>query len=141
MIVETREIGLSTPAGYSCHDLTEIVTGFIEEVGLDQGTVTVFCSGSTGALTTVEYEPGLVVDLETLFERIAPQDATYRHNERWHDGNGHSHVRASLVGPSITVPIVGGRPALGTWQQIVFLDLDRPARDRRLVVTMMGTAG
>ena len=138
MIVETREIGLSTPPGTSCHDLTEHVAGFVSEVGLDGGTVTVFCPGSTGALTTVEYEPGLVVDLEVLFERIAPQDATYQHNERWHDGNGHSHVRASLVGPSITVPVVEGRLTLGTWQQIVFLDCDLPARERRLVVQMMG---
>ena len=97
-----------------------------------------FVPGSTAGLTTVEFEPGLVRDLPVAFERIAPRDATYHHEETWHDGNGHSHVRASTIGPSLTVPVAAGGLVLGTWQQIILVDFDNRARERRVVVTVLG---
>jgi secondary thiamine-phosphate synthase enzyme len=110
----------------------------ISEAGLKRGTVTVFVQGSTAALTTVEYEPGLISDLRGLFERLAPGDAQYQHDQRWHDGNGHSHLRASLLGPSLTIPFADGFMTLGTWQQIVVLDFDNRPRHREIVVQIMG---
>jgi secondary thiamine-phosphate synthase enzyme len=100
--------------------------------------VLVFVPGATAALTTVEFEPGLVRDLPELFERIAPRDRPYHHDETWHDGNGHSHVRASLLGPSLTVPVQGGKLLLGTWQQIVLVDFDNRPHRRELVVQLSG---
>jgi secondary thiamine-phosphate synthase enzyme len=120
------------------HDITARVQAAVAESGLASGIATVFVPGSTGAVTTVEYEPGLVQDLQELFDRIAPEGPPYHHDQRWHDGNGHAHVRASLLGPSLTVPFEGGRLELGTWQQIVFLDFDPPARERRLRVKILG---
>ena len=136
-----RRIQLSTPPETSVHDLTPEVDRFLGEVGLPAGIVTLFCPGSTGGFTTVEYEPGLVEDLDELFSRIAPRSKEYAHNRRWGDGNGHSHCRASLLGPSLTVPVEEGALQLGTWQQIVFLDFDRPARDRTLLCQFMGRVG
>jgi secondary thiamine-phosphate synthase enzyme len=98
----------------------------------------VFNPGSTGAITTIEYEPGLVADLPAALERLFPKGMEYRHDETWHDGNGHSHVRASMMGPGLTVPIVDGRLTLGTWQQIVFVELDNKPHHRRIVVQMVG---
>jgi secondary thiamine-phosphate synthase enzyme len=94
--------------------------------------------GSTGALTTIEYEPGLLHDLPTALERVAPRETSYEHDKRWHDGNGHSHVRASILGPSLTVPFEDGKLILGTWQQIIFIELDVRARTRDLVVQIIG---
>jgi secondary thiamine-phosphate synthase enzyme len=122
-------------------EITGDVAERLADMRAAHGTVTVFCVGSTGALTTVEYEPGLVEDLHALFERLAPKDARYGHEERWHDGNGHSHVRASLLGPSLVIPVVDGRMTLGTWQQIIFIDFDVPARERELVVQFQGECG
>ena len=103
------------------------------------GTVTVFAVGSTAGITTTEYEPGLVNhDLKALFDKLAPEDGVYRHEETWHDDNGHSHVRASLLGPSLTVPLVNGRLTLGTWQQIILIDFDTRVRDRHVVVQVLG---
>ena len=141
MKVTMRRIQLSTPPGTSVHDLTSEVERSLGEVGLCEGIVTLFCPGSTGGFTTVEYEPGLVEDLDELFSRIAPRDREYAHNRRWGDGNGHSHCRASLLGPSLTVPVEEGALQLGTWQQIVFLDFDRPGRDRTLLCQFMGNVG
>ncbi|MBI4615375.1 MAG: YjbQ family protein [Planctomycetes bacterium] len=137
-IALARTIRLSTAAGYSCHDLTDDVRRHVAEAGLQEGIVTVFCTGSTGGVTTVEYEPGLVKDLAELFDRLAPEGPRYHHDDRWHDGNGHAHVRASLLGPSLTVPVAGGKLLLGTWQQIVFLDFDPPPREREIVVQILG---
>ncbi len=106
--------------------------------GLSDGIVTVFCPSSTSAVTTLEFESGAVRDLQRLFDEIAAPDRPYAHNQRWGDGNGHSHVRAALLGPSLTVPFVGGRLTLGTWQQIIYVDFDNRARQRRLVVQMIG---
>jgi secondary thiamine-phosphate synthase enzyme len=118
------------------------ITGHVQEVvqrqGFQEGQALVFVSGSTAGLTTLEYEPGLIEDLPAAFETIAPRDAHYRHEEAWHDGNGHSHVRASLLGPSLCVPFKGGRLLLGTWQQVVLVDFDNRPRQRQLVVQLTG---
>ena len=119
-------------------DLTPRVQEAIARTGLRSGTVTVFVPGSTAGVTTIEYEPGAVEDLRQLFDRIAPRDLPYRHEEAWHDGNGHSHVRAALLGPSLTLPFVDGRLRLGTWQQIIVVDFDNRARRREIHVQIMG---
>ncbi len=132
------EIPLSSRGDGDMHDVTQAVADVIETSGVREGLVNVFCPGSTGGVTTIEYEPGLRRDFPEAMERIAPREMRYAHDETWHDGNGHSHVRASLLGPSLSVPVSGGRPLLGTWQQIVFLDFDVRPRRRRLVVTVLG---
>lgn len=120
------------------HDITGPVAARIRESGVKSGIVTVFCPGSTSALTTIEYESGALSDLQRLFDEIAPPDRDYAHNLRWGDGNGHSHVRAALLGPSLVVPFVEGDLQLGTWQQIVFVDFDNRPRSRQLVVQIVG---
>jgi secondary thiamine-phosphate synthase enzyme len=107
-------------------------------VGLKNGLVTLFTPSSTSALTTAEYESGVVHDLQKLFDRLVPPNTEYRHNLRWGDGNGHAHARHALLGPSLTIPLVEGRLTLGTWQQIIFLDFDNRARSRSLVVQVLG---
>ena len=119
-------------------DLTPEIEGAVRSTGLSNGIVTVFIQGSTGAVTTIEFEPGLLQDLPEALERIAPQDAPYQHEERWHDGNGRSHVRASILGPDITIPFVEGKLTLGTWQQVVFVELDVRSRSRELIVQVVG---
>ena len=137
-MVHTGEIQLSTRGAGTVLDVTPEVAGEIKQAGIANGTVTVFVPGSTGGVTTVEFEDGLVRDLDELFERLAPQGPEYHHDARWGDGNGFSHCRASLLGPSLTVPVVDGELTLGTWQQIVFLDFDNRGRQRRLIVQVMG---
>jgi secondary thiamine-phosphate synthase enzyme len=137
-MVHTGEIQLSTRGAGTILDVTRQVAEEIGRAGIANGTVTVFVPGSTGGVTTVEFEDGLVRDLDELFERLVPQGPEYHHDARWGDGNGFSHCRASLLGPSLTVPVVGGELTLGTWQQIVFLDFDNRGRRRRLVVQVMG---
>jgi len=137
-MVITREIPLNTRGHCEIHDITSQIAGAVEDAGVRAGIVTVFCPGSTGGLTTIEYESGVLADLQQVFDEIAPPDRDYRHHLRWRDDNGHSHVRAALIGPSLTVPFVEGRLTLGTWQQIVFLDFDTRTRSRRLVVQVMG---
>lgn len=129
---------LSTEAGCTIYDITDEVARAVERAQLRNGVVLVFVPGSTGAITTIEYESGAVYDLAAAIERLFPQDIEYRHNLRWQDGNGHSHVRAAMIGPSLTVPLVDGRMVLGTWQQIVFVELDVRPRRRRIVVQVMG---
>jgi secondary thiamine-phosphate synthase enzyme len=119
-------------------DITGETGRAITNCGLKNGIATLFVMGSTAGLTTVEYEPGLVADLGDAFERVAPRDVPYAHNARWGDGNGHSHVRASMLGPSLTVPFEDGRPMLGTWQQIVLIDFDNRPRRRELAVQLIG---
>ena len=106
--------------------------------GVEDGIGLAFIAGSTAAITTVEYEPGLVKDLEEFFDKIAPVDHDYHHEQTWHDGNGHAHVRASLVGPSIAFPVSGGRPVLGTWQQLILIDFDNKPRSREVFVKVVG---
>ena len=132
------ELPLSSRGDGDMHDVTQAVAEIVQDSGVREGFVNVFCPGSTGGVTTIEYEPGLRRDFPEAMERIAPRDMRYAHDETWHDGNGHSHVRASLLGPSLSVPVSGGRPLLGTWQQIIFMDFDVRPRRRRLVVTVLG---
>jgi secondary thiamine-phosphate synthase enzyme len=137
-MVITRELKLRTKGHCDIQDITSQVTVAVRESGLQAGIVTAFCPGSTGGLTTIEYESGALADLKQVFDEIVPPDRDYRHHLRWGDDNGHSHVRSALIGPSLTVPFVEGNLALGTWQQIVFLDFDTRSRSRRLVVQMVG---
>ena len=119
-------------------DITSQVAGAVGEADIESGVATVFVTGSTAGVTTVEFEPGLVVDLETAFDRLIPRELEYRHHERWGDDNGHSHVRASLLGPSLAVPFNGGRLELGTWQQIVLIDFDTRPRSREYLIQIVG---
>jgi secondary thiamine-phosphate synthase enzyme len=136
--VVSKQISLNTQGEGDIIDITGTVSQAVSESGINNGVVTVFVPGATGALTTIEYEPGLLIDLPTILERIVPKNLVYEHEKRWHDGNGHSHVRASLIGPSITIPVIKGRLTLGTWQQIVFLELDVRNRNRRLIMQTIG---
>ena len=138
MAVITIQIKISSKSENDIIDITEQGANAISESGILNGTITVFVSGSTGAITTIEYEPGLVNDFPEMLSRIAPNDINYEHEQRWHDGNGRSHVKSSLVGPSLTVPFKDGQLLLGTWQQIVFLELDTRARTRNLVLQIIG---
>ena len=137
-MVETRSFVFSTEAEMDVVDITKDVQDILSESSVSDGIATVFVPGSTGALATMEYEPGLVKDMKDVFEKIAPRDHYYHHEERWHDKNGHSHVRASLMSPSVTSPFRDKRLMLGTWQQIVFLDFDVRARERELFVQIIG---
>ena len=137
MVVNSR-IHLDTRGNGHILDIADKVHLEIQQSGLKNGTVTLFTPSSTSAITTTEYESGVVHDLQQVFERIAPENIDYRHNLRWGDGNGHAHVRHALFGPSLVVPIVDGRMTLGTWQQVVFVDFDNRARSRSVVVQIMG---
>ena len=131
-------IELDTKGEMDIIDITHDVQEIVEESGIENGIVLIFCPGSTGAITTIEYEDGLLYDLPQALEKIAPKNAYYRHEEKWHDGNGHSHVRASIIGPSLTVPIENRCLILGTWQQIVFVECDVRARRRKIIVHIVG---
>jgi secondary thiamine-phosphate synthase enzyme len=137
-MIVNRNIRLDTRGNGQILDITDEVEQEVRDSDLRNGIVTLFTPSSTSALTTIEYESGAVHDLQQLFDRIVPPDVDYRHNLRWGDGNGHSHVRHALLGASLTVPFVDGRMTLGTWQQIVFVDFDVRARSRSLVVQIMG---
>jgi secondary thiamine-phosphate synthase enzyme len=136
-MITIRYLELQTQSG-DVADLTDRVAEAVLSTGLKDGLATVFVPGATGAVTTIEHEPGLIRDLGEALQRLAPEDHDYHHNLRWHDGNGHSHIRASLLGPSLSVPFSNGRLMLGTWQQIVFLELDNRPRDRRIICQIMG---
>ncbi len=139
MPVETHRIHIETRGNTHVVDVTPLLIDVLNRSDVTAGVATLFVIGSTAGLTTVEYEPGLVGhDLKHCFEKIAPEDGRYRHEETWHDDNGHSHVRASLLGPSLSVPIVDRKPTLGTWQQIVLIDFDTRARRRDVVVQLVG---
>ncbi len=138
MSVKTLSLPLRTRGNADILDITNQVTSLVVESGLANGTVTIFCPSSTSALTTIEYESGCLSDLQRLFDEILPSDRNYAHNARWGDGNGHSHVRAALLGPSLTIPFVDQRLTLGTWQQIIYVDFDTRLRQRELVVQVMG---
>jgi secondary thiamine-phosphate synthase enzyme len=139
--IVTEQLRLTTRGDDDILDLTSEIRALVQKHALSEGQVLIFVSGSTAGITTVEYEPGLIEDLPAAFERVAPRGARYAHHERWHDGNGHSHVRASLLGPSLTVPVSEGRLLLGTWQQVVLVDFDNRPRERHLVVQLQGTRG
>lgn len=137
-MIATDTVDLQTNGHAQMIDITGDVSQLVRDSGIASGIVTVFCPGSTGALTTIEYESGALADLQRLFDEIIPPEREYAHNQRWGDGNGHSHVRSALLGPSLTVPFVAGVLQLGTWQQIIFCDFDNRERSRRLVVQIMG---
>jgi secondary thiamine-phosphate synthase enzyme len=138
MPVETRSIELTTQGNAEVRDITGQIATAVAESELNNGTVTIFSPSATSALTTIEYESGCISDLQRLFDEIVNPANHYAHNARWGDGNGHSHVRAALLGPSLTVPFVNSRLTLGTWQQIIFVDFDNRARRRELVAQLMG---
>ena len=138
MTVKTETIPLHTQGNADMQDLTRTVQEAVRRSGLQAGIVTLFCPSSTSALTTIEFEPGALADLRRLLDEIAPPDQPYQHNLRWGDGNGHSHLRAALLGPSLTIPFVAGRLTLGAWQQILYIDFDNRPRQREIVVQMMG---
>lgn len=131
-------VQLETKGEVQIQDLTGQVRGVIERSGLTSGLACIFSMSSTSAITTLEYEPGLLQDLPRALERLFPKDLRYEHEERWHDGNGHSHVRAAFLGPSLTVPFEEGNPTLGTWQQVVFVELDNKPRQRKVLVHLVG---
>lgn len=134
----TQYLELSTQGNTDILDITTDVERLVAETGIKEGLVCLFTPSATSALTTIEYEAGALADLRRALDHLAPQEADYAHNLRWGDGNGHSHLRAALMGPSLSIPIVKGLPALGTWQQIVFLDFDVRPRQRRLTVQISG---
>ncbi len=138
MQIITETISLSTRGNADMVDITPQAQEIVHQHGLKEGQITLFVSGSTAGLTTVEYEPGLIQDLPEAFEKIAPAGRRYHHDDTWGDGNGHAHVRASLLGPSLVVPFSKGKLLLGTWQQIVLIDFDVRARRRIIAVQMLG---
>ena len=137
-MVVTKHIHLKTRGDGDTLDITPQVEKAIRESGLAAGVAALFVAGSTAALTTIEYEPGAVADLNRVFEKLAPRDAQYQHELRWHDDNGHSHVRSALLGPSLVVPFVAGQPTLGSWQQIILIDFDTRPRQRDVVAQLIG---
>jgi secondary thiamine-phosphate synthase enzyme len=138
MEILTKEIFVKTKGFNDILDITGQVHKLLTESGLTEGQVTVFVSGSTGGLTTTEYEPGLLQDIPELFESIIPMQKQYHHDRTWHDGNGYAHLRAALIKPSLTIPFKSGRLLLGTWQQIIFIDFDNRSRSRNLIAQLIG---
>lgn len=138
MTVVTKSIKLNTRGNTDVIDITNQVSVILSEVGLNNGIVIVFCPSSTSAVTTIEFEEGCVSDLRRLFDEIVNPTRNYAHNAAWGDGNGHSHVRAAVLGASFTVPFVNGKLTLGTWQQIIYVDFDIHPRRRELVLQIMG---
>lgn len=138
-MVKTEKIQVKTKGNCDVVNITEQVGAIVAKSDLREGTVTVFNVGSTAGITTTEYEPGLVnYDIKAAFEKIAPENGRYEHEETWHDDNGHSHVRASLLGPSLSVPVVDGLLTLGTWQQIILVDFDTRSRTRTVICQING---
>jgi len=137
-MIFSETISLRTKGFSDIIDMTRHVVTVIERSGIENGLVTVFCPGSTGAITTIEYESGVLRDLQKAIEKIAPSDIPYEHDKRWGDGNGFSHVRAALMKPGLSIPLVSRRLILGTWQQIVFIDFDNRRRERNILVHVMG---
>lgn len=138
MAVFSQGFSLKTRGNGEVIDITGEVSDAVRTSGLSSGIVTVFVPGATAGVTTIEFEPGLVEDIDEMFERVVPQNREYHHNLRWHDGNGHAHVRASLLGPSLTIPFTDGRLTLGIWQQLILVDFDNKSRNREVVCQVMG---
>ena len=136
--ITTSYLSFATSGDTDIIDMTRQVSENVVISDIEEGYVHLFVPGSTAAITTIEYEQGAVSDLKEAIERLVPEDTYYRHNERWGDGNGHAHVRASLLGPSLTIPVINGRLALGTWQQVVFIDFDNRPRERRVIMQLAG---
>ena len=137
--LETFTLEVKTSAGTDIMDLTEAVAAELEQTGVTEGLLTLFISGSTAALTTIEFESGVVNDLRAAIDRLFPREITYEHDRRWGDGNGYAHVRAAFLKPSLSIPLAGGRLLLGTWQQIVLLDFDNRPRQRSIQGQVIGS--
>jgi secondary thiamine-phosphate synthase enzyme len=133
-----QQLSLRTKGHGDMHDVTEQVIALVSSSGVRTGTANIFNVGSTAAVGAIEFEPGLQRDLPELLDRLIPPSRNYGHEQAWHDGNGHSHLQATLLGPSLTVPVSGGKPVLGTWQQIFLLECDVRGRQRTVVVTVIG---
>jgi secondary thiamine-phosphate synthase enzyme len=138
MAVQTASITLSTHGPNDVHDITRQLSRLVEQSGLKNGILTIFCPSSTSALTTIEFEPGAVSDFKRMFNELVPADRDYAHNATWDDGNGHSHMRAALLGASLGIPFVEKSLTLGTWQQVIHVEFDIRPRQRELVVQMVG---
>jgi secondary thiamine-phosphate synthase enzyme len=138
MKTKTDRIQMDTLGGVQIIDITNHVQELLTKSNLNDGLATVFVPGSTASVTTIEYEPGLIADIKKALDRIAPRDGHYEHDQRWHDGNGHSHVRAAFLKPSVAIPFSNKTLMLGTWQQLVFIELDVRPRNRTIVVQFMG---
>jgi len=137
-MVVTKQIGLQTKGQCDIIDITPQVEKQVAEAGVNNGTVTLFVAGSTAGISTIEFESGLIADFREVWERNVPRDIPYSHDQRWGDGNGYSHVRASLLGASLVIPFNGKRLTLGTWQQIVIIDFDNRPRSRQVILQIMG---
>ncbi len=138
MTVTNRSIQLNTRGNCDIIDITSEVSGEVGNSGISSGTVTIFITGSTAGVTTIEFEPGLLADFKDMWERVIPRNIPYQHDRAWGDGNGHSHVRASLLNVSLTIPFVNKRLTLGTWQQIVIVDFDNRPRSREIIIQVIG---
>jgi secondary thiamine-phosphate synthase enzyme len=138
MVRHSTELSVNTSDKTDIVDLTDKVADCLKQSGISSGLATVFVPGSTGAVTTIEYESGVLNDLTRAIERLAPENEEYQHDRRWGDGNGYAHVRAALLGPSMTIPVIDGQLTLGTWQQVVLLDFDNRPRKRRILIHIIG---
>lgn len=138
MAIKTLALNLNTQGNADIQDITDQISNSVADSGLESGTVTIFTPSATSALTTIEFESGCISDLRRLFDEIIDPKRQYAHNARWGDGNGHSHVRAALLGASLVIPFVNRRLTLGTWQQVIFVDFDNRQRGRELVLQLMG---
>ncbi len=136
--IKTFTVRIKQKTGCDITDITGELNRHIESAGVKTGIINLSVVGSTGSLTTIEYEPGVVEDLKAAVNALAPPDKVYAHEKAWHDGNGHSHVQAALMGPSLTLPVRASRMALGTWQQVVAINHDNKPRDRRIEITLIG---
>lgn len=137
-MVYTTSVDLDTKGGTDIHDISGAVARAVEASGIRDGIVCVANPGSTGGITTIEFEPGALADLTAALERLAPEGSRYAHDDAWRDGNGYAHLRSALIGPSRSFPVAAGRPVLGTWQQVVFLDFDNRPRTRELAIVVVG---
>jgi secondary thiamine-phosphate synthase enzyme len=138
MTVVTKEVEIETKGFNDVYDITPLVDGFVRKIPFSEGSVIIFVPGSTAGITTIEFESGVIDDLKDAFERLIPQTIEYRHNLRWGDGNGFSHVRSAICKASLTVPFMANKPATGTWQQIVLIDFDNRKRHRKLIFQAIG---
>ncbi len=137
-MVITKFFKVKTKGYTDVIDITEMINSKITEAGIERGIVNISCPGSTAGITSIEFEPGAVEDLKDALEKIAPMNENYKHNERWHDGNGFAHVRSALLKPFFSGPIIDGRIILGTWQQVIFIDFDNKPRTREIIVQIVG---
>ena len=138
VLVKTSTLQVNTQGFCDVHNITPQIQRQLQEHEMQHGTATIFVPGATACITTIEFESGAVQDFKDAIERMVPQDMEYQHNARWHDGNGFSHVRAAMMGPSLTIPFGGGKLSLGTWQQIILVDFDNRPRNREIMINMIG---